>query len=547
MTADSNIASYLTAIARRQPDSVAVILARSKGRYTALTYQQLDEDSDCLARGLQQAGIGKGTRAVLMLKPGPDFFALAFALFKLGAVMVAVDPGIGIKKMGACLQQAEPQAFIGMPAAHIARTLYRWAAGTLNIMIITGGICWPGAIRLNTVRNSGTAAPSVPDGDTPARETAAILFTSGSTGDPKGVIYTHGNFIAQVRAIQSAYDIQPGEVDLACFPLFALYAPVMGMTSVIPDMDFTRPGRVNPHNIIAPITQFGVTTMFGSPALLDRVGRWGMQNGVRLPGLQRVLSAGAPVHAQILERFSKLLVDQAQIFTPYGATEALPVSSIGSREVLADTGRLTGQGRGVCVGKPVAGLELEIIRITDAALPEWRQELRVSRNTVGEIVVRGPQVTQGYYNRDTATRLARIYCADGSCYHRMGDLGYLDEQGRLWFCGRKSHRVETASGTLYPIPCEGVFNTHPAVYRSALVGIPAGTGKHPVICIELERTRHKTSRSSIRQELLELGSHYAHTSQIRDILFHNSFPVDIRHNAKIDRDKLALWAGSKTA
>jgi acyl-CoA synthetase (AMP-forming)/AMP-acid ligase II len=344
------------------------------------------------------------------------------------------------------------------------------------------------------------------------------------------------------------YDIRPGEVDLPTFPLFALFAPALGMTALIPKMDFTRPGRVDPRSILGPAAEYAATTMFGSPALLNRVGRHGVANGIKLPSLKRVISAGAPVPVAVLERFAALLPDDAEIFTPYGATEALPVSSIGSREILAETGRMTGEGFGVCIGRPVNGLSLAIIPISDEPIELWQESLALPAGEVGEITVRGPQVSAAYLNRPAATRLAKIADPSGGIWHRMGDVGYLDSTGRVWFCGRKSHRVVTAQKILYTIQVEGVFNTHPKVFRTALVGINGTQGiQRPVLCVELERKTSTIEQKRIRQELLELGRGHSHTMDINEILFHPAFPVDIRHNAKIFREKLAVWAGQRLA
>jgi acyl-CoA synthetase (AMP-forming)/AMP-acid ligase II len=258
--------------------------------------------------------------------------------------------------------------------------------------------------------------------------------------------------------------------------------------------------------------------------------------------MKRVISAGAPVPATTLERFSQLLPEDAEIFTPYGATEALPVCSIGSSEILSETAAATGQGRGICVGRPVSGLSLAIIGITDAPVDLWSDGLRAENGQIGEIVVRGAQVTAAYYDRAEATRLAKINDPDGGFWHRMGDLGYLDTKGRVWFCGRKSHRVMTADGALYTIPVEGVFNSHPEVFRTALVGIGMPGSQLPVLCVELEQGVRSSWQEQVRKELLEIGAGYPHTAGIRDILFHPAFPVDIRHNAKIFREKLAVWA-----
>ena len=298
--------------------------------------------------------------------------------------------------------------------------------------------------------------------------------------------------------------------------------------------------------IVAVDEQYGISNMFGSPALLDRVGRWAGSSGGKLAGVRRVLSAGAPVHARIMERFRALLAPGVQVYSAYGATEALPVSIIGSDAVLGETGKFTGEGKGVCVGRPVTGIEVRIIAITDAAIPVWGDDLALAPSMIGEITVRGPQVTQGYYNQPAATARSKIYTAAGDWYHRMGDAGYLDDQGRLWFCGRKGQRVETGEQTLFTIPCEGVFNTHPQVRRTALVGVPAGAAfRRPALCVELEPGARGKDRSAIRDELLTLGAKYSHTRAIREVLFHDRFPVDIRHNAKIDRDRLSRWAEGK--
>ncbi len=384
---------------------------------------------------------------------------------------------------------------------------------------------------------------------TGAEQTAAILFTSGSTGIPKGAVYTHAIFAAQVEILRQTYEIEPGEIDLPTFPLFALFAPALGMTAVIPDMDFTRPAKVDPRKIIEAIYQFGVTNMFGSPALIDRVGRYGVEHSVRLPSLRRVISAGAPVRAEVVERFTRLLAPGVQVFTPYGATEALPVSSIGSDEILKETRFKTETGAGVCVGRPVHEVKVRITRISDSPVPIWSDDVTVPVGEIGEIVVQGSVVTKEYFNRPDATALAKIAVPGAeraqSFYHRMGDLGYLDDTGRLWFCGRKSQRVVTPNASLFTLPCEAVFNTHPHVRRTALVGVERKGSTLPVLCVEVEKNSRPFDLEKLKRELLALGASQPHTRGIHDILFHSAFPVDVRHNAKIFREKLAIWAARK--
>ncbi len=543
----ANIASYLPLMANQYPDKPAMIIQKSIGKFQHYSYQELDEACDRITRGFTQLGIKKGTRTALMVKPGFDFFTLVFALFKTGAILVAVDPGMGIKNLKQCLAEAQPEVFIGIPAAHLARIVLGWAKHTVHINITTGTSLYPGINSLKKVRSLGERSDRVVSIDTKTEDTAAILFTSGSTGIPKGAVYTHGNFNAQLESLKKMYTITPGEIDLATFPLFALYGPAMGMTSIIPDMDFTKPGKVNPEKIINAIETYNPTTMFGSPALLNRVGRWATSRDKKIFSLKRVLSAGAPVSADIIECFNGLLNENAQIHTPYGATESLPVSSIGSDEILEETREMTTEGKGICVGLPVAGLRVEIMTITDEAITSWDDSLALGLNEIGEIVVQGPQVTESYYNRESSTRMAKMHSADGKIFHRMGDTGYIDSNNRLWFCGRVSHRVITDDTTLYSICCEGIFNTHTMVYRSALIVLNRDGTVLPAICVELEPSITNADKNQIKNELLETGNQYKHTRLIKDVFFHPAFPVDIRHNAKIDRIKLSMWASKLTS
>jgi acyl-coenzyme A synthetase/AMP-(fatty) acid ligase len=309
-------------------------------------------------------------------------------------------------------------------------------------------------------------------------------------------------------------------------------------------MDPTRPASVDPVKILNAIGYFGVTNLFGSPALIRRVGAFGAEHGVKMPTLRRVISAGAPVPAAAIERFVSMLNPGVQVHTPYGATEALPVSSIGSDELLGETRYRTLEGAGVCVGRPVDGMRARIMRISDEPVPLWNDELQMPVGAIGEIAVQGPVVTRAYYNRAESTVLAKISDSAGNFWHRMGDVGYFDEKGRLWFCGRKSQRVTTSEQTYFTVACEGVFNAHPAVARSALVGVTREGEVRPVLCVE-RNPAAQISDEDLRGELLALGAARINTRAISTILFHKAFPVDIRHNAKIFREKLAVWAAEQ--
>jgi acyl-CoA synthetase (AMP-forming)/AMP-acid ligase II len=542
-----NVAGYLRKMARTQPYQRAVVSpcgrdANGRVAYTHLTFRQLDVESDRLAKGLGEAGIGRGVRTILMVRPSLDFFALVFGLFKAGAVPVVVDPGMGVRRMLACLRESRAQALIGIAPAHVLRTLAPTYFSGVKTAITVGRRLFWGGRTLEQVRAERRRPYRI--ADTRSDELAAILFTTGSTGPAKGVRYSHGVFDAQVRNIRDQFGIAPGEIDLPTFPLFALFDPALGMTAIIPDMDPTKPARVNPHKIVEAIVDQGVTNMFASPALLDRVGRYGRQRGLKLPTLKRVITAGAPAAPAMIEQFAAMLTGQAQVHTGYGATEAMPVSAFGSDAILGETRRRSEKGYGMCVGPPLSGVDVRIIAIDDGPLEQWTDALELPQGEIGEIIVRGDQVTPGYFERPDADALSKI--ADGDTFwHRMGDLGWLDKKGRIWFCGRKSHRVVTAQATFYTVPCEAIFNNHPRVFRSALVGVGPQGSQRPVVCIELVPGDRGNDQDRLESELLALAKESPITSAIETILFHRAFPVDVRHNSKIFREQLAVWAAKR--
>ena len=616
-----NVASHLVRLAASHPTQAAIhaprgsVNADGPTEHRAITFAELSADAAALAHGLHAAGVARGNRVALMVPPSPDFFALAFALFELGAIPVLADPGMGTNNLGRCLDEAEPAAFVGTAKAHTARRLLGWGRKSVRVTVNAGRWRMNCHTSLHRLRAAGGRRGAYPIPASGATEPAAILFTSGSTGPAKGVVYTHGVFAAQIELLKATYGIEPGEIDLCTFPLFALFGPALGMTCVIPDMDAARPARLDPHKAAAQIAQFGVTNLFGSPAVIRRLGELageekkplpptpspekgggaragslalaasegaapaapplapppflgegaggrgsspaapalspppfsgeGVGGRGRLSSLKRVISAGAPASAASVARFAALLPDGAEVFTPYGATEALPVANIGSRELLAETRALTELGKGVCVGLPVAGMEVRVIRITDEAIAEWDDSLLVPPGEVGEFVVRGPVVTRQYYNRPDATKLAKIRDPKiGDVLHRMGDVGYLDDRGRLWFCGRKSHRVVTPGGTLFTDMVEPIFNLVPGVVRTALVGVKRKGVAHPVLCVEVPVPTGKGLPAAFaRGELGLVAARFDHTRGIATFLEHpGPFPVDARHNSKIFREKLAAWA-----
>jgi len=547
MNRPCNIAARLPELARERPDQIAI---RCPGRRGAgngmaaydvtLDYRQLDARSDAMAAGLAGYGIGRGVRTVVMVRPSPEFFLLMFALFKLGAVPVLVDPGIDKRALKQCLDEAQPEAFIGIPLAHVARLVLRWAPSATRLVTVGRRLGWGGTTlaALERAGANGGAMLAATDGE----DMAAILFTSGSTGVPKGVVYRHRHFVGQIQLLGSAFGMEAGGVDLPTFPPFALFDPALGLTSVIPDMDPTRPAQADPARLHDAIQRFGVTQLFGSPALMRVLAR----HGRPLPTVTRVTSAGAPVPPDVVATIRSLLPADAQFWTPYGATECLPVAVVEGRE-LERTRAATEAGAGTCVGSVVAPNEVRIIAIDDAPLADWSQARVLATGEVGEITVAGPTATDSYFNRPQATAAAKIRetLADGSTrvVHRMGDVGYFDAQGRLWFCGRKTHRVETAQGPLYTEQVEPVFNTVPGVARTALVGVGPAGAQVPVLCVELQRGQ--SDSPALREALRAQATLQLPEANLQHVLMHPAFPVDIRHNAKIGREKLAVWASAE--
>ncbi len=549
-----NIAHHLPRQARERPFQRAVVVPRGRGRdgrvaYAHATFAQLDALCDRYAHALAARGLARGERTLILVRPGIELIALMYAVFKVGAVPVFIDPGMGLRQLVASAARVAPRAFIGVAAAQTALAIAgRRALATVEHRLLVGAGWGAGAVPLDRLAEAAPDTPFTP-APTRADETAAILFTSGSTGPAKGVVYEHGMFEAQVRMLREAYGIEPGEVDLPGLPVFALFSVALGATTVLPDLDPVRPAGVDPAAFVRAIEDHGVTYSFGSPAIWKPVTAWCVERGVRLPSLRRVLMAGAPVPPLLHERLRRILADGADSHTPYGATEALPVANATGRE-LAETAEATRAGAGTCVGRALPGVELRVIAITDEPLADWSEARELGPGERGEVVVAGPSVTKAYAELEEATRAAKLRGPDGRTWHRMGDLGYLDEQGRLWFCGRKAHRVEAAAGTLFSVCCEAVFDQHPGVARAALVGVGPRGQQRPVIVVEPRPgawPRGAAAREALFAELRALGAAHPHTAAIETFLVHRAFPVDVRHNAKIRREELAVWAAKQLA
>lgn len=516
------------------PEGIAVI---HSGREH--TFREIAVLSDRYANGLHAHGVRPGTRIAAMVPPSVEFFALCYAMFKVGAVAVYIDPGMDPNTLKLCLDRAKPDVFVGIPLAHQARVAFGWGDPSVRLNITHGEAGDYGGPTLADFTDNTPFAPV----DVDPHDLAMILYTTGSTGPAKGAMFTHANIDAQFETLGAVFDFRPGRRDMPTLPTVAPYTVAAGMTSVIPDMDFTKPGNVDPADLIAQINRYQVVSMFGSPALIERVGRYGSAHGAKLPTLRRVLTAAAPVSPQTLRRFGEMLSPDADFMVFYGATEALPVAVIDAKEIITETAAGWAAGKGTCVGKPMATMRTAVIPITDGALVNWSPGDVVPPGEVGELAVSGREVSASYTGQPEANKCAKtLVSATGQLWHRMGDAVRVDDRGRLWFQGRVGHRVQTPDGVHFTEPVEAVFNQVPEVRRTALVGVGEPGAQVPVLCVEMESARPWQGSDVVREQLLEYGARHTHTAGIKQILFHERFPVDIRHNSKIVREKLAAWA-----
>lgn len=534
---DYNIANALRRVAAVQGTQIALV-AKEGSRWCQWSFAELQQFSESFAATLRIAGVVQGDRVMLMVRPSLEFICLTFALFRLGAVVILIDPGMGYKNLLRCIGGVRPDILVGIPQAILFSRLFRAPFATVRKRIGVGrSLLGFGSQLVRSMHSK----PFVNHYQAEESDPAAIIFTTGSTGPPKGVTYTHGIFHAQLELIRDYYGIGPGDIDQPGFPLFGLFATALGATAVLPDMDPTRPARVDPEKFVSTLIRHRVSYSFGSPAIWDVVSRYCLEKQIVLP-VTKVLMAGAPVSGELVACVRRILPADGQIFTPYGATESLPIASIEGREIVQQTWPLTRIGQGTCVGRALPGIKIRIIAPVDGPIASWSETEVLPLGAIGEIVVQGPVVTRAYSNNDIETRQAKI--ADGRHFwHRMGDMGRFDDQQRLWFCGRKAHRVHTPKGVLYTVPCEAIFNEHPQVRRSALVGVGPLEKRQPVIVVELQAPIK--DQVMFFAELRQLAQANPLTESIAVFLIHPEFPVDIRHNAKIFREKLADWVSRR--
>ena len=531
-----NIASTLSRTSQKLGSRPAVTEAYS-GR--SCSFSELDLYADRYGSYLKTEGVSSGDRVMLMVRPSIDFIALAFALFRIGAPIILIDPGMGYKNLLKCIAGVKPDHLISIPAVVGLSLLYTTKFRSLKKRFCCGD--FPGLSKFDLRKKRDLPQPPLETFSPDETSLAAIIFTTGSTGPPKGVRFEHSIFSAQLDKIRSFYGIGQGDVDQPGFPLFALFSTALGAHAVIPDMDPTKPAQVDPQRFVHSIQQNQVTYSFGSPAIWQVVSRYCRQHGIRCKSLKKVLMAGAPVSGELVDRVFDIIAEDGEIHTPYGATESLPIVNIEGRTIVGETWVETQQGKGTCVGTPLPGIAVKIIEATDSVLPTIDECAILDPGCCGEIIVKGDVVTRAYDGNEAQNLASKIGDGDGF-WHRIGDVGYLDSQNRLWFCGRKAHRVFGRTGVMYTICCEALVNKHPDVYRSALVGVDSGQEyQTAVMVIELHKPCAR-QQEDIVAEVEKICAAHPMLETIEHVLVHRSFPVDIRHNAKIFREKLSGWA-----
>jgi olefin beta-lactone synthetase len=548
-----NLAEVARGVAQTDPERTAVIepkwSRRRKGvrGYRRFSYASLSADAESVAVGLREIGVAEGTRTVFMAPPCYDACVLALALTRVGATTLWIDPAVGYLNVGERLRRIKPEAFVGVPLAHLGRMAFGWGPRLRQTAIVTGSARIPGFHTIGSLKRTAPAVPAEPD--VSSEDPAMVLYTTGSTGPAKPVLYNHRQAAHIYHVAHESWRFRECErppVDLAAFPAFAYIVLSAGGTAVVPPIDFARqgPGDADPEAVLQVINDCKVSSMFASPALLENIARYANSHGVRTPTLRRVIGGGAPIYDSTIRPLLQMVDPSGDVLSNYGATEVLPATELSGKESLA-TWDETARGAGLCVGRPFPGVDVQIMRTSDGPVDSIDSAAFLEPGKIGEVVIHSRHVSPAYLGDKKNTDLHKIPGKDGCWWHRTRDAGYLDTLGRLWYVGRVSQCVKIDSGTLYPLQVEPVFNQDERVRRSALVGVGPPGQTRAVLCVQLQADVPSGQRTAVERELLQLAAASELTRPIRSVLFHPKFPVDPRHNSKIDRPSLARWAEAR--
>jgi len=518
-------------------DRIAIHEMGADGR--SVTFGELDELVQRTAEGLfGTGGVQVGDRVAVMIPPGVDLAIVLYACWRMGAVPVLIDGGLGPAQMGAAMKVAYPNHLIGIRRALAAARTLRWPGRRIAVEP-THRV----ARRLLGVEHDLASlqdAPSVPLPAVDPDAEAAVVFTSGATGPSKGVRYSAARIDTQIRTLVEQYNISADDSLVAAFAPFALYGPAMGIPSTVPDMDVSSPGTLTAATLLDAVEAIDASLVFASPAailsVLETLDELGARDRTALDHVRLLLSAGAPVPGHVLRAAVDRLVPNAAAHTPYGMTECLPVTDI-DLVSLESLGPDALHHLGVCVGMPVDSVELLIDPLDELGIPTG---LPTSEpGLLGEVRVRAAHQRLGYDRLWHTTHLASP--ADGT--HATGDIGTIDADGRLWIGGRTGHVIRTATGPVAPTPIERAVDMLDGIRRSAAVGVgPAGAQVVVVIAETSDAGRRPRQSSLDRIDRIRAAVAEATGLDVAACLEVPSLPVDRRHNSKIDRTHLADWA-----
>ena len=519
-----NLAEVVRQTAIKHPNRIAVIEPNGynlfgKRKYKKYTYAQLSADVESVAPGLREIGIHEGTKTICMIPPSYEASVLGLALQRVGAFSILIDPGVGYFNVSERLNRLEPEAFVGIPLAFMGRTVFGWGPRFSAKSVVIDGY-FPGAHTLASLKREAPKNPKDPD--VRPDDPAVVLYTTGSTGPAKPTLYLHKNYSKLFEIVHQSWRFDPENqvhVDIAIFPAFFFIALSAGGTMVVPPIKTPRdtPERTNSKAVLEVINDCEVESCFASPVILQKMARYAVKHNIKTPKFKRVIGGGAPITEGVKRDLLEMMGADGQVFSNYGATEALPSTEMSAQEALAETFPLTRKGEGICVGRPFDGVEVRIIKIVDGIITSIEDTETLPQGEIGEILVRSEHISPRYYLDLESTRKNKVPDSTGQ-WHRLGDSGFIDEKNRLWVCGRVSQRVKAKSGDVFTLKTEFIFNTHPDVQRSGLVGVEYHSETIPVICIQVKKDYHGT-RKSLRKELLELAAQYPATRMIKHILF----------------------------
>jgi len=509
-----NIAHVLEDQVRQRGDAPAFV-EMHRGRERRVTFRELSSASARIAYQLAGRGISSGDSVLVLHGMSAELYAFLIALFRVGAVAMIVDPSAGRTFVERCLNEHPPKALFGGMKAQLLRFRIP-ALRRIGLSICTGP--WPGALRIS-LRDRGPARDTIASND--ESSPALITFTSGSTGAPKAAVRTHGFLLAQHRALQKSLHHRPGATDMTTLPIFALANLASGITSIFPDADMRRPGHIAPRPVLRQLERLAVTTMAASPAFVSCLTAECRRSGERIDRLQRVFMGGAPVFPEDLRRAQESF-PRAEIIAVYGSTEAEPMAEITLSSISEADFQSMAQGQGLLAGRPVASIALRILR-DQWGMPispldaDHFNSLCLGAAEIGEIVVSGEHVLRGYL--DGKGDSENKFCVDGTVWHRTGDLGSLDREGRLWLMGRASAAIKDNRGVVYPFAVECAARQISGVHRAAILVVEG----RRVMAIEAQ-SRHAIQ--IVREQMA-----WANLDEIRNL---RAIPTDKRHNAKVD-------------